>query len=167
MKNWRTLFYFVVVLTAVLQTSCSRSASSNAQGEMEKHHTSEIVIPCSTDEDCPRGASCTKKGVCAVTYLRDDTDAGDDIWKAGCHWFYSDADCFYNKTFHAGDSCLDKTRLSEWTNPECHPPQGDIKEYDCDVECRRIGAPGGVCIYDPHVCGLWPSARCLCIGVTP
>lgn len=168
MNSNRILLCIFVISIVFFYQGCSSTSQPKIKSDVTQSHATQTPIRCTTEEDCPEDLICSSEGICAINYFRDDTDAGDDIWKAGCHWYFSDPDCTQNKRFLDGDQCAGKIMLLEWTKQECHPPEPDLKEYDCDAECRRKGATGGVCVYDKNVCdGRWLSARCECTGVTP
>jgi hypothetical protein len=101
-------------------------------------------------------------------YFIDGTDAGDDPFTAGCHWKFTDPACTQNRQFHSGDFCSGEKNLNlyEWTSQVCHPPQGDMKFYDCDAECKRLRKAPGHCESVAKACGADASARCVCENVT-
>jgi len=120
---------------------------------------SSLIIGCSTqtiDED--------EEQALGSVHWADDTDAGDDIWKGGCHWKYSDAACSNDKTFFRGDACKDRNKtLKEWYKQECHGPTNDKKFYKCKDECIKAGHAGGSCVTLPNHCGDGNnSAKCEC-----
>lgn len=122
---------------------------------------------CSKATDCAAGIECGE-GFCldGDFYLLDDTDAGNDIWEGGCHWRFTDAACAAEKDFLEGDVCTEGPNIKEWTNPVCHPPEGDVAMWDCNVECQKKGFASGVCTPLPDRCGPGrPSAKCECTKV--
>jgi hypothetical protein len=94
--------------------------------------------------------------------FQDAGDAGDDPWKPGCHWGFTDARCTQGKQFALADSCKDSTHLIEWTNQECHTLTDSVV-HDCNAECNKRQAGGGTCVVDKDECGKGhDSAHCEC-----
>jgi hypothetical protein len=119
------------------------------------------VVKCVTPEDCGARVNCVD-GACAQAYWKDDTDGGDDIWVAGCHWQFTDNTCTQGKSFYKGDYCTDGTHLQEFTDATCHTGK-DRKSYDCNEECKKIGKSEGSCVTVPSACGTNnDSALCKC-----
>lgn len=103
----------------------------------------------------------SEKDAPEATWFIDDTDAGDDPWRGGCHWHYRDKVCSAAKMFFSGDYC-DGNFLYEWTNQSCHDAEDDKKRYDCAAECEEKGL-SGKCVVVPDQCGNgMDSAVCEC-----
>ena len=145
----------VLALSLALVWGCATTAGV---------HDSDRPVECGTAEDCGPGIACNS-GRCAQVYWIDDTDAGDDIWKPGCHWQFSDAACAHDKSFYKGDSCEKEEILHEYTNLKCHSDP-DRNRYDCDRECQRKYGVPGECVTVADACGAGnPSAKCVCLRV--
>lgn len=103
----------------------------------------------------------------ARRFYKDTRDGGGNIFEPGCHRVYDNAACpAQGALFRAsGDLCQNATRLAEWTNAQCHPTRPiDSSRFDCNAECRRIGADAGACVTVKNFCAAGiDSAKCECV----
>jgi hypothetical protein len=102
-----------------------------------------------------------------VRFYRDTRDGGPDVFRAGCHLVFDNAQCRgQGRLFpSSGDLCRSRRTIAEWTDPTCHPARPvDSAPFDCETECQKRGAQTGVCVTDENFCATGiDSAHCECV----
>jgi hypothetical protein len=137
-----------------------------AQAQAQAQKGPPVLPRCKSDADCERTQVCLQT-VChqqedAEVFWRDEEDGGDDPWRAGCHYKYTDAACTKDKEWYEGDACLDDVQLLEWRDQTCTTRLAPSL-WDCRVECRKAHYSDGRCSMHEGVCARigW-SANCVC-----
>ncbi len=141
--------------------------SSMAQAAGHDHIEDDLAELCATDEAATDPELIDICRQLAARFYKDTVDGGSNVFEPGCHRVYRVAGCpALGALFRSsGDLCQSNTRLAEWTNAGCHPAKPvDSSKFDCDAECRRIGADAGVCVTLKNFCAAnIDSAKCECV----
>jgi len=167
-KSLIIIFSLSIFITACNQQNSKPEPLDLSLCEYASGVCKELCANCSEFNACMAAdGECPVAAVANNFWIDDNTDGGDDMWTAGCHYSYSNNACSLNQRFHRGDLCVDSNPklLIEWTNAACHAPQGDVNFYDCDKECKKKGLGGGSCSIVKNACGNnRDSAKCECIA---
>jgi hypothetical protein len=156
------LFLLAIALGGCRTAADARADRGAAFCAAAPEQCEQRCAKCPDRDGCfASGGEC---GMGAVGSLDDSGDQGADVFTPGCHQEYADAACTQGQAFFGVDECTDANprTIWEWTLSTCHLPTGDIADFDCDVECRRVGRGGGRCAWADNVCYGRRSAYCRC-----